>query len=97
MDIAIIVLSIDPDQLKHATLANPDRHFSLPVNFLFQESLLYIFIPLRQNVLARISLHGLHMLIWVDTLPRGHYVGFLAGWLNLTYLQNVTFLNIEVR
>ena len=27
--------------LKHAAEANPDRHVSLPVDFLFQESLLY--------------------------------------------------------
>ena len=35
--------------------------------------------PLRRNVSARISLRGLRRLIWVDTLRRGHYVGFLAG------------------
>ena len=28
-----------------------------------------------------ISLRGLRRLIWVDTLLRGHNVGFLAGWL----------------
>ena len=42
-------LSIVPDQPKHAAQANPDRHFSTPVNFLFQESLLYNSIPLRRN------------------------------------------------
>ena len=30
-------------------------------------------------MLARIRLHVLHMLIWVDTLRRGHTVGFLVG------------------
>ena len=38
-------LSIDPYQPKHATQAYPDRHFSPPVDFLFQESLLYTSIP----------------------------------------------------
>ena len=38
-------LSIDPDQPKHALEACPDRHFSSPVDFLFQESLLYTSIP----------------------------------------------------
>ena len=33
--------SIDPDQPKHAALTNPGRRFSPPVDFLFQESLLY--------------------------------------------------------
>ena len=33
--------SIDPDQHKHAAQANLDKHFSPPVDFLFQESLLY--------------------------------------------------------
>ena len=44
--------SIDPDQPKHATQAYPDRHFSPPVDFLFQESLLYTSIPLRRDVSA---------------------------------------------
>ena len=64
--------SIDPDPPKHAEhakQANPDRHF-LPLFFLFQESLLYTYIPLRWNVSARISLRGLRRLIWVDTLRR---------------------------
>ena len=43
---------------------------SPPVDFLFQESLLYTSIPLRRNVSARISLRGLRWLIWVDTLRR---------------------------
>ena len=38
------------DQLKHAAQAYRDRHFSPPVNFLFQESLLYTSIYLRRNV-----------------------------------------------
>ena len=71
-------LSIDPDQPKHAAQAYPVGHFSPHVDFLFQESLLYISISLRRNVLPRISLRRLHRLIWVDTLRRGHYVGFLA-------------------
>ena len=33
------------DQPKHAAQAYPDRHFSPPVDFLFQESLLYTSIP----------------------------------------------------
>ena len=63
--------SIDPDQPKHAEQANPDRHFSHPVDFLFQESLLYTSIHLRRNVSARISLRRLRRLIWIDTLRRG--------------------------
>ena len=37
----------------------PDKLFSPPVDFLFQESLLYTSIPLRRNVSARISLRWL--------------------------------------
>ena len=59
-------LSIDLDQPKHAAQGNPDRHFSPAVDFLFQESLQYISIPLRRNVSARISLIV-------------HNVDFLAG------------------
>ena len=33
---------VDLHQPKHATQANPDWHFSPPVDFLFQESILYI-------------------------------------------------------
>ena len=43
------------------------RQISPPVDFPFQESLLYTSIPLRRNVSAQISLRGLHRLIWVDT------------------------------
>ena len=39
---------------------------------------LYLY-PMRRNVSARISLRGLCRLIWVDTLRRDRYVGFLAG------------------
>ena len=35
-------------------------------------------IPLRRNVSGQISLRGLRMLIFVDTLRRVHYVGFLV-------------------
>ena len=35
---------IDPDQPKHAAQANTDRHFSPPMDFQFQESLLYTYI-----------------------------------------------------
>ena len=68
------VLSIDPDQPKHAAQVNMDRHFA----FLFQESLLFTSISLSRDVSARISLGGLHSLIWVDTLRKGHNVGFLV-------------------
>ena len=57
---------------------NPDRHFSPPVDFLFQESLVYTSIFMRRNVSARISLRGLRSLILFDALRRGHNVGFLA-------------------
>ena len=39
------VYSIDPDQPRHAAQANLYRHFSPPVDFLFQESLLCTPIP----------------------------------------------------
>ena len=71
-------LSIDPDQPKHAAQDNPDRHFLPPVDCLFQESLLYTFIPRRSNVSARISLRGLRRLFWVDSLRRVHNVGCLV-------------------
>ena len=58
--------------LTHAAQFNPDRHFSPPVDFLFQESLFYTSFNLRRNVSVRISL------IWVDTLRREHNVGFLG-------------------
>ena len=44
---------------------------------------LYIYL-LRRNVLARISLRGLRMLIWVDTLHRVHNVGGTAHMANST-------------
>ena len=49
-DIVDSASSIDPDQPKHDEQANPVRHFSPPVYFLFRESLLYTCIPLRRNV-----------------------------------------------
>ena len=79
-NIVVSTLSIDPDQLKQAY---PDRHFSPPVDFLFQESFLYTSISQRRNVSARISLRGLRTLIWVDTLRRCHNVGFLGGTAHL--------------
>ena len=69
-------LSIYPDQHKHAAQANPDRNFSPPVDFLFQESLLYTSIPMRRNASARISLNGLRRLIWVV-----HNVVFYGSYL----------------
>ena len=62
--------------IKHVAKANTDRHFLPPVDFLFQESLLYTSIPLERNVSARISL------IWVDTFHRVHNVSFLVEQLN---------------
>ena len=73
--------SIDPDQPKHAAQANPDIHCSPPVDFLFQESLLYTSIPRRRNVSTRITLRGLRKLIWIDKLRGVHTVGFLVEWL----------------
>ena len=63
---------LDTDQTKHAAQDNPNRHFSPPVTFLFQESILYTSIPLKRNVSARITLRGLGRLIWVDN------VGFIV-------------------
>ena len=37
---------INSDQPKYSAQANPDKHFSPPVDFLFQESLLFTSIPL---------------------------------------------------
>ena len=68
----------DPDQSKHFVQANPDIHFSPPVDFLFQESLHYTSISLSRNVSARISLRGLRRLIRVDILRRDQYVGILV-------------------
>ena len=56
IDIIDSAQSTDQDQLKHTALANPGRHFSSPVDFLFHESLLYTSIPLRRNVSAGFSL-----------------------------------------
>ena len=47
-------------------------------------------IPLRRNVSARISLRGLHRLIWVDTLRRFHNDGFLFERLKC----NVVLVNL---
>ena len=55
----LLTQSIDPDQPKHAAQAYSDIYFSPPVDFLFQESLLFISIPLRWNISTRISLRGL--------------------------------------
>ena len=68
-----------PEQPKHAEQVYPNRLFSPPVDFLFQESLRNTSILLRRNVSARISLRELCRLIWIDTLRRGQNVGFLAG------------------
>ena len=43
---------VDLDQLRHVAQANPQRRLSPPVEFLFQESLLYSYYPLRRNVSA---------------------------------------------
>ena len=59
--------SIEPDQPKHAAQANPDRHFSSPVDFMYQEPLLYTSIPLRRNLSTRISLRGLLVVSWDDS------------------------------
>ena len=58
----LLTLCIDLDQHKHAAQANPDRHFSSPVDFLFQESLLYTSIPLSRNVSVCISLRRFHFI-----------------------------------
>ena len=73
-----------------ATQAYLDRHCSSTVEFLFQESLLYTSILQRRNVSARISMRGLRRLIWIDTLHRGHTVGFLEGQLCF-YKQRYTY------
>ena len=54
------------------------RQCSPPVDFSFRESFLYISIPLRRKVSARISLHGMGRLVWVDTLRRLHNICFLV-------------------
>ena len=80
-DVSLMINTINLDQPKHAALTYPDRQFQLPLDFLFQESLLYTSIPLRRDVSAQISLHGLRSLICVDSLRRVHTVGFLVEWL----------------
>ena len=60
----------------HAAQANPDMYFSLLVDFLFHESLLYTSIPLVLNVSARISLRGMRRLILVDPLRIVHHFSF---------------------
>ena len=79
-------LSIGPAQLKHAAQDYPDIHFSPHVDFPFQDSLLYTYIPPRRNVSVRISRRGLRRPIWVDTLRRGRS-GSLTGRLCLTKLH----------
>ena len=66
----------------NAAHAYPDIHFLPPVDFLFQETLLYTSIPPRRNESVRISLREMRRLIWIDALRKGHTVGFLAGRLN---------------
>ena len=82
--------SIDPDQPKHAVQAYPERHFSPPVDILFQESLLNTSNSLRRNVSARISLRRL---ICVDTLRTDNTIGFLVE--RLKYLQSEFDLQIQ--
>ena len=67
-----------PDQPTHVAQANHDRHFSPPVGFLFQESLLYTSIPLRLSSSARISLRRMRRLILVGTLRRVHNVSLFT-------------------
>ena len=40
---------IDPDQPYYTAQAYPDRHYSPPVDFSFQESLLYTYMSLSRN------------------------------------------------
>ena len=85
-------LSIDPDLPKHAAQAYPDRHCSPPVDFLFQESLLYTSITLSRNVSARISLPGFRRLIWGQYITQIHNVCFLAGLLKFYTIILLEFL-----
>ena len=82
-------LKYRPNQSKHAAQADPGRQVSPPVDFLFLESLLYTSIPLRGDVSARISLHGLRRLIRIETLRRDHNVGFLVE--RLIYLYSSVY------
>ena len=58
-----------PNQPKHATQASPDRHCS-PVSGLIT---LYLYPPETECVGP-----DKRRLIWIDTLRRGHNVGFLV-------------------
>ena len=80
---------MDSDQPMYAAQAYPDIHFSPPVDFLFQETLLHTSTPLRWNVSARIGLRGLCSLIWIDTLRRGHNDGFLGSYDKYKYTFNL--------
>ena len=60
-------------QPKHNVHTRPDRHFSPPVDFLLQESILLTFIPPETECIDR----RLCRLLWVDTLRIVHNVGFL--------------------
>ena len=88
-------LSIDSDQPKYAAQANPDRHFSTSVDFLFQESLLFTSIPMRRNVSAWISMLGLRRLICVDTLRRVHNGGFFRGTAHITKVRKLVVFTIS--
>ena len=61
--------------------------------FRFLESLFYTSIPLKRNGSTRISLRGLHRLIWFDTLRRCHTVGFLAVLLKCNWTRRWTQMN----
>ena len=83
----------DPDQPKHVAQANPDIHFSPPVDFLFQASLLYTSIPPGTECVCPDQ--SARTAMTVDTLRRGHYVCFLAERLIFHYQQcivSVVFL-----
>ena len=90
-------------QPKHAAQANPDRQFSPPVDFLFQDSLLLTSIPLWRNVSARISLHELR--IWSGSIHNAGCImlAFLVERLVCTRQVNnlsefnVYFLKCEMR
>ena len=80
-----ILRKVSTHQPKQTGQANPDGHFSPHVDFLFRESLPYTSFPLKRNVSARISLHRLHRLVWVDTLRNFHNV--LVFSLNGSYVR----------
>ena len=82
-------VSIRNSLSKHSAQAYPNRHFSTPLDFLFQESS-----PLspRRNVSARIILPRL---ICVDTLRRGNYVGLLLERLKFfTYVYQAYIISV---